>query len=85
MPTSTFWDYAPDQHDFAYTATVRWPGMTLAQIDWITGIQDIESWLIQYTGPRYQRWCWHMADHCYDIGVAFRYDKHRTLFLLNYS
>ena len=84
MPASTFWDYVPDLHDFAYTATIRWPGLSLEQLDWITGIHDVESWLLMYAGPKYQRWAWNMAVDCYDIGVAFKYDKHRTLFLLEW-
>jgi hypothetical protein len=79
------WHYYPDQHEFLYTANIRWPGCTCEQLDWITGIQDVELWLLQYAGPKYQRWAWHMAQNCYDIGVAFKYDKHRTLFLINYA
>lgn len=85
MPTYNIWDYFPDKHDFAFTATIRWPGQVNEQLDWIIGIHDVEQWLLTYTGPKYQRWAWNMAVECYDISVAFKYDKHRTLFLLNYS
>jgi len=85
MPITSIWEYVPDLHNFAYTANIRWPNFNSGQLDWITGIHDVESWLLSYAGPKYQRWAWNMAQECYDISVAFKYDKHRTLFLLNYS
>ena len=79
------WNYFPDRHDFVYICSIHWPTYTDEQLDWITGITDVEQWLLRYTGPKYQRWAWHLAENSYDISVAFKYDKHRTLFLLNYS
>ena len=79
------WNYVPDLHNFLYTCSIHWPNYSDEQLDWITGITDVEQWLLRYTGPKYQRWAWNMAVDCYDISVAFKYDKHRTLFLLNYS
>ena len=66
-------------------ADVDWPRTELAQMDWITGIHEVESWLLSYTGPKYSRWTWATAREVYHIGVAFKYDKHRTLFLLTWS
>jgi len=85
MPTYINWDYVPVLHDFEFTAEINWPGRCYEQLDWIIGITDVENWLLQYTGPKYQRWAWNMATECYHISVAFKYAKHRTLFLLNYS
>jgi hypothetical protein len=68
-----------------YTAEIAWPGLVGEQLDWIVGICHVEFWLNQYTGPKYQRWAWNMAMESYNISVAFKFDKHRTLFLLNYS
>jgi hypothetical protein len=85
MPTYPAWDYVPVLHDFIYTADIAWPGRALEQLDWIIGITDVENWLVTYTGPKYQRWAWNMALESYNISVAFKYDKHRTLFLLNYN
>ena len=85
MPTYNNWDYVPVLHNFLYTADIAWPGRANEQLDWIMGITQVESWLLQYTGAKYQRWAWNMATESYNISVAFRYDKHRTLFLLNYS
>jgi hypothetical protein len=75
----------PDKHDFVYIANIHWPRACYEQLDWITGITDVEQWLLTYTGPKYQRWAWNLGIECYDISVAFKYDKHRTLFLLNYN
>ena len=85
MPTYNNWDYVPSLHDFKYTASIAWPGRCLEQLDWIMGITSVEEWLLQYTGAKYQRWVWNMATECYQISVAFKYDKHKTLFLLNYG
>ena len=85
MPTYNNWDYFPDQHDFNYIANIAWPDRALEQLDWILSITQVEQWLLKYTGPKYQRWAWNMAAECYDISVAFKFDKHRTLFLLNYN
>jgi len=85
MPTYHNWDYMPVLHAFKYTADIAWPGRAHEQLDWILGITQVEQWLIHYTGPKYERWAWNMAKECYNISVAFKYDKHRTLFLLNYS
>ena len=85
MPHYPTWDYVPVNHAFEYTANIDWPGRALEQLDWIIGITEVEQWLLKYTGPKYQRWAWNMAVECYQISVAFKYDKHRSLFLLNYS
>ena len=85
MPTYNNWDYVPVLHAFDFTASIPWPGRAHEQLDWILGITEVEQWLISYTGPKYQRWAWTMAAECYQISVAFKYDKHRTLFLLNYN
>jgi len=85
MPTYNNWDYFPDKHDFTYIADIRWPGIANEQLDWIIGITDVEFWLQSYVGFKYQRWAWNMAQDVYNISVAFKYDKHKTLFLLNYS
>ena len=79
------WKYFPDQHNFEYTANISWPSHVTEQLDWIVGITEVESWLLKYTGAKYQTWAWNLAVNCYDISVAFKYDKHRMLFLLNYS
>jgi len=79
------WDYSPCIHNFTYTADIDWPRTELAQMDWITGIQQVEEWLVNYTGPKYSHWTWHTAREIYHIGVAFKYDRHKMLFLLYWS
>ena len=79
------WSYFPDKHDFDFIANVAWPTSTNEQIDWIKGITEVEQWLLSYTGPKYDRWAWNIATECYNVSVAFKYDKHRTLFLLNWN
>ena len=85
MPHYPIWDYVPVIHDFAHAAEIPWPAGRDTQLDWIIGIHSVEQWLEQYIGSKYQRWAWHMATNCYNVGVAFKYDKHRTLFLIHYS
>jgi hypothetical protein len=86
MPTYPTWDYVPVLHNFVYTASIAWPGQQYDQLDWIVGITEVEAWLTQYAGAKYQRWAWNMGTESYHhISVAFKYDKHRTLFLLNYA
>ena len=78
--------YLPEHHAFEYIAAAPWPIMT-AQMDWIEGYSIMESWLEQYVGEHLKRWAWTTtrehtsAEAC----VAFKWDKHRTLFLLTWS
>ena len=85
MPHYPTWDYVPVIHDFAHTATIPWPGQVGEQLDWIIGIVAVEQWLDKYIGAKYTRWNWNMALESYQVSVAFKYDKHKTLFLLNWS
>ena len=85
VPTYPTWDYVPVAHDFAHTAAIPWPGKVGEQLDWIIGITHVEWWLEQYIGSKYQRWAWNMALESYQVGVAFKYAKHKTLFLLTWS
>jgi hypothetical protein len=80
------WDFVPSKHNFIYTAEVVWPKIiNTDQIDWINNFTCVEDWLVDYIGSKYQRWAWNMATDCYNLSVAFKYDKHRTLFLIHYS
>ena len=84
MPHYPLWDYVPVNHDFGYTADIPWPGRVGEQLDWIIGVFTVEQWLVKYTGPKYKHWAWNMATECYNLSVAFKYDKHRMLFLINF-
>jgi hypothetical protein len=77
------WDFVPTKHNFEYIADVRWPG-TL-QLDWINGVYEVELWLRDHHIAKYSHWMWNWAGQHYEISVAFKYDKHRCLFLINYG
>ena len=85
MPHYPTWDYVPVLHDFEYIATVPWPGRQYEQLDWILGVHEIEMWLNDHNMHKYSHWAWNMGIEVYTISVAFRWDKHRTLFLLQWA
>jgi hypothetical protein len=85
MPTYPTWDYVPVLHNFEHVAAVPWPGRAGEQLDWIMGVYNVELWLQAYVGSKYQRWAWNMGTEVYQVSVAFKYAKHRTLFLLEWA
>lgn len=78
--------YLPEYHNFEYIARAPWPHLKPQQ-DWIDNICTLEIWLEQYVGEHYVRWAWATEqDHePTQACVAFKWDKHRTLFLLTWS
>jgi len=78
-------DYMPVKHGFIHIADVLWPATHDPQLDWVSGLISLEDWLVAYTGPKYSRWAWNTAKDAYYLSVAFKYDKHRTLFLLRWA
>ena len=78
------YDFVPVKHNFEYIADVNWPVFG-QQLDWITGVYNVELWLVDHHMAKYSHWVWNWASTCYQISVAFKYDKHRTLFLINYG
>jgi hypothetical protein len=74
-----------DRHYFQYTANVPWPKMLSEQLDWISGINCVEQWLNSYIGSHYIRWAWHDSEFSYHIGVAFKLDSDRSLFVLTWA
>jgi len=74
-----------DWHRFQFHATVPWPVLGDTQVDWIQGVYSIEEWLKQCVGPRYTAWAYDDCEILYNIGVAFRWNEHRTLFVLTWS
>jgi hypothetical protein len=77
------YDFVPIKHNFQYIADVRWP--QAEQLDWVQGVTEIEQWLQYHHMSKYSEWVWNWASSCYQISVAFKYDKHRCLFLINYG
>jgi hypothetical protein len=74
-----------DRHTFQYHAQIPWPVQDSAQIDWIQGLLIIEDWLRECVGPRYANWAYNDCHALYNIGVAFKWDQDRTLFVLTWS
>lgn len=74
-----------DWHSFEYMATVPWPETGEPQIDWEIGVQAIEFWLKNHVGSYLKNWAWTDSHFCYNIGVAFRWDQDRTLFVLTWA
>lgn len=78
--------YLPESHNFAYIATAPWPQVQYQQ-DWINRVLSMEDWLEQYVGPHYKRWAWanNSKTTIDQACIAFKYDKHKTLFLLHWN
>ena len=74
-----------DRHSFQYWATVPWPAMAQEQLDWISGIQTVENWLNNRIGPRLKDWAWHDSQQTYRVGVAFKWDQDRLLFVIAWT
>lgn len=74
-----------DWHQFAYHASIPWPYQDQGQADWIYGIQQVETWLINHIGHHHQNWAWSDSYGSYQIGVSFKWDNHRLLFLLKWA
>jgi hypothetical protein len=76
-----------DRHIFRYSAVIPWPLLfnENGQMDWIQGLDTVEEWLLERIGPRYQQWAWHDSSAYFSLGVAFKYDASRTLFILSWD
>jgi len=74
-----------DKHIFQYHATVPWPAVGAGQVDWIFGVQTIENWLNDHVGPRLKHWAWSDSEQSYSMGVAFRWDQDRLLFVIAWT
>lgn len=74
-----------DAHSFFYTASVPWPLDHDHEVDWSASLNSIETWLNHRVGSRYTQWAWHDSGAAYQIGVAFRWDRDRSLFVLTWS
>ena len=71
-----------DYHAFEYRASVPWPRASAQQIDWELGVRTIESWLTGHVGARLHKWAWNDSGEIYQIGVGFRWEQDRLLFVL---
>lgn len=74
-----------DIHPFRYTACVPWPMLDSNQVDWDQGVHLIENWLTQTIGSRLSTWAWNDSGDNYQVGVGFRWEQDKTLFVLKWS
>jgi hypothetical protein len=74
-----------DCHGFLYNASVPWPKNDDPQMDWAWGVYSLEEWLRQHVGPRYKHWAYDDCNVMFNIGVAFRWERDRTLFVLTWT
>jgi hypothetical protein len=78
--------YLPELHNFNYIALAPWPQPTV-QIDWVDQIALLENWLDTRVGPHHTQWAWATVSEqtTREACVAFKWAKHKTLFLLTWS
>jgi hypothetical protein len=74
-----------DWHRFPYHATIPWPIYDSDQYDWVESLITVEDWLKQCVGARYATWAYNDCDILYNIGIAFKWDQDRTLFVMTWS
>lgn len=80
--------YLPELHEFQYRAWAPWPRYDSHQMDWVESLRVVDDWLVAYVGPHHKEWAWDRVDlSCQGqyLGVAFRRDSCRTLFLLRWA
>lgn len=84
MPLTRY--YLPEQHSFEHVAIAPWPKPQI-QMDWVDGVITMEHWLEKHIGQHFIHWAWAtQRDHnSWEACVAFKYDKHKTLFLLQWA
>ncbi len=80
--------YLPELHSFQYRAWAPWPRTDQSQQDWVRSLEVVDDWLNQHVGPHHSHWAWDRVDLAVQgnyLGVAFRWDRDRTLFLLRWA
>lgn len=86
MPTGVY--YLPELHDFEYLATAPWPHIHHNwQLDWVDSVEHLEHWLNRYVGPHWAAWAYAQQQNqeYWQACIAFKWAKHKTLFLLTWS
>jgi len=81
--------YLPDVHPFTHIAVAHWPTVLTAydQLDWVTAVDIMETWLNQYVGSHWSDWAYHNGTSIdyWQACIAFRQAKCKTLFLLQWA
>ena len=79
------WDLHPE---LPYRAVAPWPLVEVnGNLDWISSVDIVESWLITHVGHHWTHWTWtmwtlHQPNLC---SVSFAREPDSTLFLLRFS
>lgn len=74
-----------DLHELPYLVAVPWPYLEQEQLDWERGVFSIQAWLLDHVGTRYREWAWTDSQNSQTLGVAFRWEIHKTLFVLRWT
>lgn len=74
-----------DWHTFQYQTAVPWPTVYYQPLTWDEGLCLVEDWLKVCVGPRYKQWAYTDSGESYYIGVAFKWEYDKTLFVLTWS
>jgi hypothetical protein len=85
MPRSC---YLPDAHAFTHIATAHWPTIIVNdQLDWVTAVDVMETWLTTHIGGHYSHWAYHNGTsiNYWQACIAFKLPKYKTLFLLQWA
>jgi hypothetical protein len=80
--------YLPEYHDFEHVATAPLPIIINdGQWDWVNSTDCMEQWLCRYVGNHHSTWAYHTGTNLdyRQVCVAFKWAKHKTLFLLQWS
>jgi hypothetical protein len=73
-----------DLHPFVYTTAIPWP--SYARPDhWQQAVDAYNQWLTAYVGPWLRAWAWTDSHDPDRIGVAFKYDQDRMIFVLAWT
>ena len=74
-----------EHSSFDHLASVPWPHLDLVQLDWIQGVETIQHWLLLNIGPKLSYWTWADSGHANQIGVKFKWDRDRLLFVIAWA
>lgn len=78
--------YLPEYHEFEFIASVPIENLCEGpQLDWVNAVNNVEYWLNNRIGQHYSYWAWADAKQSMKAAVAFKWDKHRVLFLLKWG
>ena len=79
----------PEPYPFEYVALAPWPRVYRHgfSIDWVDSIESVETWLLERVGSHWDSWMWATCSqqNYWECCVAFRLNRDRTLFLLQWA